>query len=188
MSKPEPGFGVWDCERMLRVHCPWRWEKLDRTSHEDVRHCRECDRDVYLSRTSPDSVGHGERGRCAAIPEKLSRVGMKGEPSPEEVFRMKDLADRGLAWWREVLLRQTALDVQRVDKIRAIHEGLEMYASAYCPEHLAFVRRAMRDGGVPAMRSRYLPGHLRDRDHPVEGSLRAMRFRGEPIASERPLG
>ena len=77
MSTSERSFHVWDCERMLQLRCPGSWGKLDPTPEADVRHCRECDRDVYLCRTPADFIAHGERGRCVAIPDDLSsRLGM----------------------------------------------------------------------------------------------------------------
>jgi hypothetical protein len=62
---------VWDCERMLRKKCPRSWKLLASTPEADVRHCRECDRDVYLCLTPAEFVAQGELGRCVAIPKNL---------------------------------------------------------------------------------------------------------------------
>jgi hypothetical protein len=56
---------------MLRKNCPQSWQFLASTPVADVRHCRECDRDVYLCLTPAEFVTHGELGRCVAIPENL---------------------------------------------------------------------------------------------------------------------
>ena len=74
MSTSEPPSRVWDCERMFRKRCPQSWQILDSTPVAEVRHCRECDRDVYLCRTPNDFVAHGERGHCVAIPDVTSSL------------------------------------------------------------------------------------------------------------------
>jgi len=148
MSNPERPSHVWDCQRMLRVRCPWSWEKLDRTPQDEVRHCRECDRDVYRCRTPADFIAHGERGRCVAIPDDLSPGMHLGEPSPEVVLHDKVRADQGMAWWEDVLLRQTSLDAEQIEVIRAARSDLDRFDSLYSPEHLAVLRMAVRDGGV----------------------------------------
>ena len=152
MSTPEPPSRVWDCERMFRKRCPQSWRILDSTPVADVRHCRECDRDVHLCRTPAEFVAHGERGHCVAIPEDLfapeSSLGL-GQPSPEAVVRERDLMERGIAWWDEALLRQTSL---KAEKMKAIRRAWEIFADSavpYSPEHIAVLRMAVRDGGVP---------------------------------------
>jgi predicted RNA-binding Zn-ribbon protein involved in translation (DUF1610 family) len=148
MSTSERSFRVWDCERMLRVRCPRTWEKLDPGPEADVRRCRECDQDVYLCRTPADFVAHGERGRCVAIPDDMSpHLGMGlGQSSPEEVLMLKILADRGLASWDEGLLPLAAPSAEQIEEIRAT------VSKWYSPEHLAILRLAVHNGGLPCPR------------------------------------
>ena len=148
MSNPERPSHVWDCQRMLRVRCPWSWDALDQTPEADVRHCRECDRDVHLCRTPADFIAHGERGRCVAIPDDLAPGMHLVEPSPEVVLHDKARADQGTAWWEEVLRRQTDLSAEQIEAIRAARSDLDQFASLHSPEHLAVLRMAVRDGGV----------------------------------------
>ena len=149
MSTSERSFRVWDCERMLRVRCPQAWEKLDPGPEADVRRCRECDQDVYLCRTPADFVSHGEHGRCCGlIPDDMSpHLGMGlGQSSPEEVLMLKILADRGLASWDEGLLPLAAPSSEQIEEIRAT------VSKCYSPEHLAILRLAAHNGGLPCPR------------------------------------
>jgi hypothetical protein len=137
------------------VRCPCTWEELDRTSEADVRHCRECDRDVYRCRTLADFVARGEQGHCLAITERHSAsahgLGL-GMPDPKEVLIQKALADRGVAWLDEVLSRRTDLSAERLEEIRAERARLDEAANRHSPEHLAILRMAVRDGGVRCAR------------------------------------
>ena len=147
MATEQGSSHVWDCDRMLRQRCPWTWEGLDPGPRADVRHCRECNRDVHFCRTPADFVHHGEQGHCVAIPDDLSpRYGL-GQPSPEEVLRRKALADQGVAWWEEVLRREPSLDAGQLEKIRDFRSHLLEHAT-YRPGYLAIIRMAVRDGGV----------------------------------------
>jgi hypothetical protein len=153
-STPDPSFHVWDCERMFERECPMRWEKLDPSPNDDVRHCQACDQDVYRCRTPADFVTHGELGHCVAILDGLSTSPSLrlGRTSPEEVLREKELADQGVAWWEDVLLRQSTLSTEQVEAIRAARERFEQFAPHVSPEHLAILRLAVRDGGIPCRR------------------------------------
>ena len=53
------------CE--FRFKCPRRWDRLQLTSLEGVRHCFECDRDVYLALIEEDFRQHADGGRCIAV-------------------------------------------------------------------------------------------------------------------------
>ena len=77
-----------------------------------------------------------------AIPDDLSPGMHLGEPSPEVVLHDKARAGRGAAWWEDVLLRQTSLDAERIEAIRAARSDLDRFASLYSPEHLAVLRMA----------------------------------------------
>lgn len=136
---------------MFRKRCPQTWQILDSTPVADVRHCRECDRDVYLCRTPADFVAHGELGHCVAIPDDLLSPEpclRLGHPSPESVLREKGLTDRGIAWWDEALLRQTALDAEKIKAIRRAWVRHAESARHFSADHLAVLRIAVRDGGV----------------------------------------
>jgi hypothetical protein len=50
--------------------CPKTWEWLIQTENATVRHCSECDRDVYLVLTEEDLRRHGEAGHCVAVSVK----------------------------------------------------------------------------------------------------------------------
>lgn len=146
MIPDERGFHVWDCERMLKFRCAWNWESLAETGDADVRHCPECDKDVYRCRTPADFVAHGEQGRCVAVPDDLTQTLSLGEPEPAEVLRKNEAADRGQAWWAEVVDRQSSLGPEAMDRIRRERENLAMDQCS--GEHLAILKQAARLGGV----------------------------------------
>lgn len=50
--------------------CPKVWNRLQPPAVEGVRHCSECDRDVYLVLTEEEFRRHGEAGHCVAVPVK----------------------------------------------------------------------------------------------------------------------
>ena len=53
--------------------CPQLWSRLQPTPAESVRHCPECDRDVYLALTEEDFRRHSEDGWCIAVPVSRER-------------------------------------------------------------------------------------------------------------------
>ena len=57
--------GQISCE--FRFKCPRQWDRLQPTALEGVRHCFECDRDVYLALTKEDFRRHADGGRCIAV-------------------------------------------------------------------------------------------------------------------------
>lgn len=66
------GSRVWNekawisCE--FRFKCPQVWDRLLPAAGEGVRHCLECERDVYLALTEEDVRKHSDEGRCIAVP------------------------------------------------------------------------------------------------------------------------
>ncbi len=68
-----------DCENMFEYRCPLYWGELDATGDEGVRHCNQCEHDVYLVTSEAELEERAERGECVAIvlPEEL--------PAPEAV-------------------------------------------------------------------------------------------------------
>ena len=58
------------CE--FRFKCPQVWDRLRPTAVQEVRHCPECRRDVYLALTDEDLRRHRDKGRCVAVPMVLT--------------------------------------------------------------------------------------------------------------------
>lgn len=68
------------CE--FRFKCPQVWDRLRKTAVEGVRHCPECNRDVYLALTKEDVREHSDEGRCIAVPVlQKNPAGDTNEPS-----------------------------------------------------------------------------------------------------------
>ncbi len=55
-----------DCHFLFK--CPQRWDRLQPTAEERVRHCTECDRDVHLALTEEEFIRHREADHCIAVP------------------------------------------------------------------------------------------------------------------------
>jgi hypothetical protein len=60
--------------------CPKQWDRLQPTSLEGVRHCPECDRDVYLALSEEDFRRHADEGRCVAVRVFASNTLATAEP------------------------------------------------------------------------------------------------------------
>ena len=55
-----------NCSVRVKVPCPRTWEGLAPTSDPTVRHCGECDQDVYFCATDAETLEHARAGRCIA--------------------------------------------------------------------------------------------------------------------------
>ena len=64
--------------------CPQQWEALTPTDQPSVRHCGQCDHDVYLCSNDEETLSHARAGHCVAreIPDEseLPRVYVVGRP------------------------------------------------------------------------------------------------------------
>ena len=84
------------CQAARDLHCfvlllvaKSKWESLQRTDQENVRHCSKCSEDVYFCESDEDSVSHAVNGDCIARfePSDPSESITIGRPSIE---KMKD--------------------------------------------------------------------------------------------------
>lgn len=72
------------------IRCDKRWETLAETRETTVKHCQQCDRNVFLAITPGELERIAQRGDCAAyLPEVISilnldkeQVMMVGQPKP----------------------------------------------------------------------------------------------------------
>ena len=48
--------------------CPRLWDRRQPTAEEGIRHCHECDRDVYLALTEENFRQHSEADHRIAVP------------------------------------------------------------------------------------------------------------------------
>jgi hypothetical protein len=55
-----------NCSFTWKVQCPKEWVELDATLSESVRHCQECERDVYYCATDDETLDHARLGHCIA--------------------------------------------------------------------------------------------------------------------------
>ncbi len=55
-----------NCLPVFRLVCPQRWEELTPTDLPTVKHCGQCDRQVYLCSTDAETITHAQAGDCIA--------------------------------------------------------------------------------------------------------------------------
>ena len=58
------------CEFSYR--CPKTWGSLYETNIDSIRYCNQCERNVYLSKTTAEANTHAAEGHCVAIPIELT--------------------------------------------------------------------------------------------------------------------
>jgi len=56
----------WVVECTFRYRCPRQWERLVPTTDPDIRHCGQCDRDVYFCDDERAFMAHVRAGHCIA--------------------------------------------------------------------------------------------------------------------------
>jgi hypothetical protein len=63
---------------IFRRVCPERWEKLTPTGDATVRHCDQCNQEVYLCTTDEQTLSHARAGHCIAreIPDESEVPGI----------------------------------------------------------------------------------------------------------------
>lgn len=71
----------------LSFTCPRRWDHLQPTAEEGVRHCQECNRDVHLALTEGEFIRHREADHCIAVPVLRPETPVDPDNSPWGVGR-----------------------------------------------------------------------------------------------------
>jgi hypothetical protein len=51
---------------IFRQVCPQKWEALAPTGDAGVRHCGQCDQQVFLCSTAEETLNHARAGHCVA--------------------------------------------------------------------------------------------------------------------------
>ena len=46
--------------------CPQKWDSLEPTENQHIRHCPECKKDVHLVRNKEEFAAHAAKGHCVA--------------------------------------------------------------------------------------------------------------------------
>src|SRR5262245_14892750 len=92
---------VRNCTDPFKFVCPKRWEDLQATGQEGVRHCVACQQSVFYCRTDEETIRHANAGHCIAreTPESPTSltVGQPKPPLPEEEARCRREAGIDLA-------------------------------------------------------------------------------------------
>ena len=84
---------VRNCGDQFKFICPKKWDQLQATGEEGVRHCGACNQDVFYCRTDEETIRHAKAGHCIAreTPDLLDSVmvGMPADPVPEREERCR---------------------------------------------------------------------------------------------------
>ena len=147
-----------NCLPVFRFVCPRRWEGLTPTDEPTVRHCGQCDRQVYFCSTDAETIAHARVGNCIAreMPDaaELPRVYVGQPVGLPPVTPQQEEA-------RRFMLRERGVD----DAIKNARRS-----SRYCPRcgypaqtgGSGAECAAARWGGLstrrPVLRTRYLGG------------------------------
>ncbi len=54
--------------------CPQRWDTLQPTAVDSVRHCSQCDQDVYYCHSPAEARKHADAGHCVAVDTRVLRL------------------------------------------------------------------------------------------------------------------
>jgi len=95
-----------NCLPVFGLVCPQRWESLAPTDEPGVRHCGQCDKEVYFCTTDAETVSHAQAGHCIAreMPDLSEMravyvgqpVGVPPETSQQAEARKLMLRERGV--------------------------------------------------------------------------------------------
>src|SRR5262249_34481252 len=72
-----------NCAFKMKVLCPRTWGALEETETANVRHCSQCNKDVYFCSSDVETIAHARQGHCIAreVPTASELPGMEiGEP------------------------------------------------------------------------------------------------------------
>lgn len=93
------------CAVRMKFKCPSTWEGLQPTADSDIRHCAQCNRDVYFCRTDEETLRHAREGHCIAREEPHSDempLLVLGEPEevPDITPQQHQRQQQASAWSR----------------------------------------------------------------------------------------
>jgi uncharacterized protein (TIGR02996 family) len=60
----------------FEYRCPQRWDTLQTTDNAAVRHCSQCQRNVYYCRSFQEVRRRADAGQCVAMDSRLARVSL----------------------------------------------------------------------------------------------------------------
>ncbi len=72
LSRDSDGFyeHVIQCEKKFKFKCPNDWYAMDETNNARIRHCQECDKDVYFCVDAAEILKAKTEGLCVGFVEK----------------------------------------------------------------------------------------------------------------------
>ncbi|MDP1824163.1 MAG: TIGR02996 domain-containing protein [Archangium sp.] len=70
------------CPIRFGFKCPLKWEAMQRTAREELRHCAGCRQDVHFCRTLDEAQQLSRQGACVALDPSLVRTAGDLDPTP----------------------------------------------------------------------------------------------------------
>lgn len=116
---------VRNCPVEFRFVCPKTWERLTPTDSIDVRHCDQCQQQVYYCVTDEETIAHARAGHCIArkVPDcsELANVLVIGQADeiPKPTLKQEEV--------EKAMSRESGI----LDAIRNAHRSTRA-----CPECL----------------------------------------------------
>jgi hypothetical protein len=112
---------IWRCANpMMQMVCPIDWDALDPSAAPAVRHCMQCDQDVYLCTTPAQFIELAKRKECVALPASLhvpadasTKVLMLGRPAPWSY----QLEENAAQFWSVIQKNVADLDAQETKEL-----------------------------------------------------------------------
>jgi uncharacterized protein (TIGR02996 family) len=59
---------------VFAFECPQRWDTLQPTASDEVRHCSKCNQDVYYCHSTAEAREHAAAGHCVAVDMRALRL------------------------------------------------------------------------------------------------------------------
>ncbi|MDP3499088.1 MAG: TIGR02996 domain-containing protein [Myxococcales bacterium] len=72
------------CALRFGFKCPLKWEAMQRTGRDELRHCAGCRQDVHFCRTLDEAQQLSRQGTCVALDPSLVRAAGDLDPTPPE--------------------------------------------------------------------------------------------------------
>lgn len=67
-----------NCKPQFRFKCPKRWYDLMPTEDKNVRHCHECEQNVFLCYTEDEMKSRARKSQCVALAKELDELEFLG--------------------------------------------------------------------------------------------------------------
>ena len=75
-----------DCGKLFEYACPLYWGGLQPTDDPAVRHCDQCNENVYFTDTADEFIERASRGQCVAVLSDAEAPRVEDLPDESQQF------------------------------------------------------------------------------------------------------